>query len=398
MTTLSFGGTREWGRMHARPAALSVMALLTLGVAACASPKSAAPNAGSPIRSFLGSFDHISRVASTVPANGDVNPYGVAVVPTTIGHLVAGDTLVSNFNGRANVQGTGTTIVQITPQGSAELFSHVSHLGTGLSCPGGVGLDSALGILPGGWVVVGSLPTESGGRLPRVDRAGCLIILDPDGAPVETISNKNLVGPWDMAVESTPGRSTLFVANALGVQPGVNSGPPVVTTSTVVRIGMSLSTGRPPTVASVTIVGSGFPWIANQAALVLGPTGLALGRNGTLYVDDTQRNTISAIPNAKTRTDAVAYGSSIISSGGALNAPLGMTRAPNGDLLVLNGNNGNAVEVTPAGSQIATKTLIRNGAGDLFGVALTSNDRGIEFGNDGANALDLSGADPKAPT
>jgi hypothetical protein len=162
-----------------------------------------------------------------------------------------------------------------------------------------------------------------------------------------------------------------------------------VTTSTVVRFGMSLFAGRPPALVSTTIVGSGFPWVANQAALVLGPTGLALGRNGTLYVDDTQRNTISAIPQAMTRTNAVSYGSGIISSGGALNAPLGMALAPNSDLLVLNGNNGNAVEVTPAGNQIASRTLIKNGAGDLFGLAVTANGRGIEFGNDGANVLDL---------
>jgi hypothetical protein len=90
-----------------------------------------------------------------------------------------------------------------------------------------------------------------------------------------------------------------------------------------------------------------------------------------------------------TRTNAVTYGSSIISSGGALNAPLGMALAPNGDLLVMNGNDGNAVEVTPAGSQIDTTTLIKNGSVDLFGVAVASHGGGIEFGNDGANVLDL---------
>jgi hypothetical protein len=152
---------------------------------------------------------------------------------------------------------------------------------------------------------------------------------------------------------------------------------------------MSLSAGHPPTLVSTTIVGSGFPWLANQAALVLASTGLALGRNGTLYVDDTQRNTISAISQAMTRTDAVTYGSDIISTGGGLNAPLGMTLAPNGDLLVVNGNNGNAVEVTPTGSQIGSRTLVQNGAGDLIGLAITSNGRGIEFGNDGTNVLDL---------
>jgi hypothetical protein len=364
---------------------------LTFGIEACASTAESTPTAKPAIHSFLDSLGTVSRVASTVPSNGNVNPYGVAIVPTTIGHLVAGDTLVSNFNDRANVQGTGTTIMQITPLGSAHLFSRVSHLGPGLSCPGGVGLDTALVVLPGGWVVVGSLPTINGGNVPEIDPAGCLILLNDDGTPVETISNKNLVGPWDMTLKATSTRATLFVANALGGQPTINTGPPIVTRSTVVRFELSLSSTHPPHLVGGTIVGSGFPWIADHAVVVLGPTGLALGRNGTLYVDDAETNTVSAIPGAMSRTDAVNYGSSIISSGGALNSPLGMTLAPDGDLLVLNGNNGNAVEITPAGTQIATRTLIKNGAGDLIGLAVTPSGRGIEISDDGANALDLVG-------
>src|SRR5690242_20025153 len=67
----------------------------------------------------------IKRVASTVPSNGDVNPYGMAVVPTTTGSLVRGNILVSNFNNSANLQGTGTTIVQISPTGSVTLFAQI---------------------------------------------------------------------------------------------------------------------------------------------------------------------------------------------------------------------------------------------------------------------------------
>jgi len=56
-------------------------------------------------RGFLSRFHAISRVASTVPARGpaagDQNPYGTAVVPRTIGALVRGDVLVSNFNDAA---------------------------------------------------------------------------------------------------------------------------------------------------------------------------------------------------------------------------------------------------------------------------------------------------------
>ena len=134
------------------------------------------------------------------------------------------------------------------------------------------------------------------------------------------------------------------------------------------------------------MIGTNFPWRANKAALVLAPTGLALSSNGTLYVDDTLTNSVSAIPQALTRTSAITAVAGTLATGGALNAPLGMAIAPNGNLVVVNGNDGNAVEITPAGKQLATKTLIKNGTGDLFGIITTPT--GLIIANDGTNALD----------
>src|SRR5229473_2629416 len=48
--------------------------------------------------------------SSTVPSNGDVNPYGVAFVPDdfpTGGKILEGDVLAANFNNSTNTQGTG---------------------------------------------------------------------------------------------------------------------------------------------------------------------------------------------------------------------------------------------------------------------------------------------------
>jgi hypothetical protein len=59
-------------------------------------------------------------ISSTIPANGDLNPYGVAFVPPGFpsgGPLAPGDILVSNFNDSGNTQGTGTTIIKLTPNG-----------------------------------------------------------------------------------------------------------------------------------------------------------------------------------------------------------------------------------------------------------------------------------------
>src|SRR5437762_14214969 len=79
--------------------------------------------------SFIGPFTHNDTITSTVPANGDVNPYGVAVVPTSTGSLVKGDVLVSNFNNSQNLQGTGTTIVQVSPGGQQMVFAQIDAAG-----------------------------------------------------------------------------------------------------------------------------------------------------------------------------------------------------------------------------------------------------------------------------
>ena len=388
--TLLKGSTVKPGH-HAK--ILIGMTGLGLAAAACSSTSTtgsassaATPASSPPPAAFLGQLHGMTQVASTVPANGDVNPYGVAVVPASAGRLTAGDILVSNFNDKANVQGTGTTIVQVSPAGKSSVFASITALPAGQTCPGGIGLTTALGILSGGWVVVGSLPTSHGGVLPGLDPAGCLIVLNDRGAVAETITNPDIVGPWDLTVKSSATSAEVFVSNALGGNITTHDGVPVTGNCTVVRLDLALNAGSPPKLTSSTVIGTHFPWRANKAALILAPTGLALGGDGTLYVDDTLTNSVSAIPQALTRTSAITAIQANLSAGGALHAPLGMTIAPNGDLIVVNGGNGNAVEITPAGKQILTKTLIKNGAGDLFGIITTQ--QGLLIGNDGTNALD----------
>jgi hypothetical protein len=376
---------------------MTAVAGLGLAAAACSSTSTSTPSAPSatptsaahPATSFLGQLHAESQIASTVPANGDVNPYGVAVVPASAGLLTQGDILVSNFNDKANVQGTGTTLVEVSPAGDTTLFANISALPAGQACPGGIGLTTALAILPGGWVVVGSLPTSRGGALPGLNPAGCLIVLNDQGTVTETITNSDIVGPWDLAVRSDASSAELFVSNALGGNVTTHDGVPVTGNCTVVRLDLALSAAAPPALTGTTVIGTDFPWAANKAALVLAPTGLALAADGTLYVDDTLTNSVSAISQALTRTSSVTAAATTVTTGGALNAPLGMTLAPNGDLVVVNGNNGNAVEITPAGRQLTTKTLIKNGAGDLFGIIMTQGGDGLLVANDGTNALDV---------
>ena len=106
---------------------------------------------------------------------------------------------MSNFDNSANLQGTGTTIVEVSPWGSVTTFAQLSGPLPG-ACPGGVGLTTALTTLPGGWVVVGSLPTTDG--MSDTAETGCLIVLNSHGTPVETWSGGGINGPWDLTAVS----------------------------------------------------------------------------------------------------------------------------------------------------------------------------------------------------
>ena len=212
-----------------------------------------------------------------------------------------------------------------------------------------MGLTTALQVLPGGWVVVGGLPTTKGGTLPAVNPTGCLIVLNSTGKVVTTWSNQNINGPWDMTMRTTASGVDLFLANVLSRPGNANSAPPPAGQCTVVRIDVSLRSGQQPAITSTTVIGSGFPWQLNKAALVQGPTGLALGGNGTLYVAETVGSRISGIPDAATRTTAVPNGTDTLTQGGSLNGPLGLTLVLAGDLVAVNGNDGNAVEISTAG-------------------------------------------------
>ena len=132
-----------------------------------------------------------SRV-TTAPANGDLNPYGLAVVPAGFpggGLIHAGEYLVSNFNNSTNAQGTGTTIVAIKP-GQNPATAPVFFTSQA------AGLTESLTVLKSGFVIVGNLPTTS-----DTIGQGSLQIINRFGVVVQTLSdastNSNLFdGPW----------------------------------------------------------------------------------------------------------------------------------------------------------------------------------------------------------
>jgi hypothetical protein len=340
-------------------------------------------------RPFMSTLHHITTLASTVPGNGDVNPYGVAVVPVTTGILTANNILVSNFNNSGNLQGTGTTIVQISPSGKVDLFSTItaaslSPLG---GCPGGVGLTTALVALKSGFVIVGSLPTTDGTS--ATAKAGCLIALNSGGTPVAVFSGNGINGPWDMTALDMGTGAILFVSNVLNGT--VDAKGAVVAKGTILRITLSIPlNGTPSVVLPTTPIATAFEERTDPNALVIGPTGLGLAKDGTLFVADTLRSRIAAIPNAVMRMSDAGDGNTV-KEGHPLNQPLGLAIAPNGDIVTVNAGNGLMVETTPEGKQAAARNVdishSKNGAGALFGLAIAFDGSAIYFVDDGNNTL-----------
>ena len=351
-----------------RRSAVAIAAIVTATAGLLAAGGAASANTSN---AFIGPLHQTKVISSTVPQNGDVNPYGVAVVPHSTGNLHKGDVLVSNFNDKTNTQGTGTTIVQVNPHGGMSLFAGISDS----NCPGGVGLTTALVALRNGWVIVGSLPTQKG----MLSGPGCLIVLDQWGHVQETITGHGIDGPWDMTAVDLGDVSELFVTNVLG---GI-LGPKNPNGATVVRLIITSEAHQTPQVLLSTTIGSGFPARTDPAALVIGPTGVGLGLNGTLYVADSLSNRIAGIRNATFRLSDAGRGFTV-SKGAALNDPLGLAITPNGHILTANGGDGNLVETTPRGHQIAVKTIDNNmgGGGNLFGLAIKPGARAVYFVDD----------------
>ena len=293
------------------------------------------------------------QVVSTVPSNGDVNPYGVAFVPPNFpgGVLNPGDILVSNFNNNQNLQGTGTTIIRVTPQAATSVFFTAQ--------PNQQGLSTALSILQEGLVIVGNFPSVDGTC--GTAGNGGLLVINSSGQQVQTITDDNFInGPWDMAVyDFGGGKVDAFIANGL--------------TGAITRLDLLLSGGM-FTVQSKTTIASGYGFQCDAVTFVDAPTGLVYDpHKDILYVASTVDNAIYAVSNASQRNDNGGTGQVIYQDQAHLHGPLGMAAAPNGDLLVSNNDVINAdpnqpseiVEFTLAGKFVTQHTMDPNFGGSF---------------------------------
>ena len=381
--------------MRIRPNLLPLPAVLLLCLMAIV--WSVSPAHADEPRGFLETVHKHSTVTSTVPDNGDQNPYALVVAPVTVGKIRKDDLLIDNFNNLSNLQGLGTSIVDYNPSTKqTTLFTKVPH--TLPQCPGGVGLSTAMTILKAGWVIVGSTPSNDGTTATKGD--GCLLVFDANGQFVTAWAGPDINDPWgNMAVVDNGSSATLFVSMAGFDVPGwrvsdpATGYPVTVNKATVLRIELSIPPGKPPVIVNKTVVASGFGQRASRDVFLIGPTGLALGPDNTLYVSDALENRIVAIPEATTRTISAGAGREV-TKGGLLHRPLAMLWLPNGHLLVCNAQNGQVVEVDPvADKQIYAQWVDANqaqsppGNGDLFGMALTPDGKGFYYVEDEMNTV-----------
>ena len=265
------------------------------------------------------------RVVSTVPANGDQNPYGVAFVPPSFpagGTISPGDVLVSNFNASSNLQGSGTTIVDVPPNAPLTLFFQ------GAPSPP-LGLTTALSILQKGFVLVGNFPSPDGSC--GSASTGSILVIDKNGKLISTITDTTIQGPWDSALFDEGGTAKLFVANALS--------------GAVVRYDLNVSNSG-VSVTKATQIASGYLHNCDPVTFVDAPTGLVYDPSKeVLYVASSADNAVYAVHDAGDRTTDGGIGTLIYKDSKHLHGALGLAMAPNGHLLVTNND---AINPDPA--------------------------------------------------
>jgi Arylesterase len=295
------------------------------------------------------------------------------------GVLTPGDVLVSNFNNSQNLQGTGTTIVRVPPQGSLSLFFTAGA--------GQQGLSTALAVLQEGLVIVGSFPSTDGTC--GTAGPGSLLVINSVGRQVQTIADKNYInGPWDMAVyDFGGGRIDAFIANGLS--------------GMITRLDLTISNGT-LMVQSKTTIASGYLFQCDPVTFVDAPTGLVYDpKKDILYVASTVDNAVFAVSKASQRDDDGGKGQIIYQDQTHLHGALAMAAAPNGDLLVSNNDaiNGDPnqpseiVEFTVTGHFVKQLSMDPNQGGsfglNVFSTGLTSRFAAVDDNQNNINIWTL---------
>jgi len=318
------------------------------------------------------------RVVSTIPSNGDLNPYGVATVPRQFpagGTVNPGDILVSNFNNSSNLQGTGTTIVRIQATGPVSLFFQ----GT---AP--LGLSTALNVLRAGFVLVGNFPSPDLSGSCTTAQSGSILVINSGGTQIGAIVDPSINGPWDSALFDEGNTAKLFVANGLS--------------GTIVRLDLSVGAGG-VSLKKATQIASGYGHQCDPVTFVDAPTGLVYDpERDVLYVASTVDNAVFAVSDAGDRKHDSGMGRVVYQDPTHLHGPLAMAQGSNGHLLVSNNDAINTdpnqpseiVEFTKDGKFVREIQVDQNGGGSFgLNMAVRDDTARLAFVDDNTNSLSI---------
>jgi hypothetical protein len=313
-------------------------------------------------------------IGSTIdPKFKQLNPYGLAVAPSTAGAFTAGDLVVCNFNAKSNVQGTGFTIVGLHPAPGSKPVLVAADKKTLLGC-------NALALGPGNFIWAAAFASNSNP------------VLDANGKLVENITGKPLDRPFGQiyAPAKTAKAGAAFYESNAG-------------DGTIVRFNLSNSTAD--------VIAKGFKVNHGMPGGILGPSGLAydLGRD-TLYVVDGANDTLVALSHVSTmKPGAVtvekggmtfsgpsAALARLVYAGSPLNAPISSALLFNGNLVLGNTGNPNGtnlmVEISRSGKLLDVENVDKGASGSIFGMVATGTslaDTKLYFNDDNDNNLQV---------
>jgi hypothetical protein len=322
-------------------------------------------------KSVIGQLRHIVKIGSTVdPINGDQNPYGLEIAPSTNGMITAGDLVICNFNDSNNIQGLGTTIEVLHPQPGSSPARLIAD-------PTLTGCD-ALALAPNDTIWAAALDANDN---PIVSSSGSLI------DPLNTVTWN---GPWAQAFSPTAGPrgvAAFYESNAYD--------------GTIVRINITKN-GR----YTFDTIATGFSVNHGVPGTILAPSGFTYdAQKDILYIVDGNVNALVAIANpgtiprhgiVRTRmgfTGPAAKMAKVIFQGPPLNAPISAAELFNGNIVIGNTTNNHLIEIDPkSGKAVGNVNLDKKTSGALFGIAATGTSMSnvqIFFNDDNQNAVNV---------
>lgn len=297
-------------------------------------------------------------IGSTVdPTNGDQGPRGLAWVAAGSGALSKGQLVFCDFEDKSGAAGKGMSVPKLDSKAGSKPATFVQNVKSAGCADDSLSPASDDTYTAGfaSHVIAQYKPTGKLGKTWGKPLVNPLSVVD--AACVGGFSYCGYSAEPIFASDATTGAIVVFSANGYGIR-------------------------KPTAVITGFAVNKKSGWSA------LGPSGLAFNskQKGTLYAVDGVDNTVVSFfhasellaPNEievleggktfKCKYKKTTCGT-LVHAGTPLNAPVAMTRLPNGNLVAANSVGGNMlVEMTPTGKILATKLVDKNKTAGIFGL------------------------------